>query len=71
MKPLYNLYSNILKDRRVPNNAEFRQVIGVLLTTASYRTLSEESIAEVARVMPNLVKKWVNDLSSPLYRNEV
>ena len=71
MKPLYNLYSSILKDRRVPNNTEFRQVIGVLLTTASYRTLSEESIAELAGVMPNLVKKWVNDLSSLLYQNEV
>ena len=70
MKPLYNLYSSILKDRRVPNNAEFRRMIGVLLTAAPYRTLNEESIAELAGVMPNLVKKWVNDLSSLLYRDE-
>jgi len=70
LKPLYNLYSSILKTRRVPNNAEVRQMIGVLLTATPYRTLSEDSIAELAGVMPNLVKKWVNDLSSLLYRDE-
>jgi len=71
LKPLYNLYSSILKTRRVPNNAEFRQVIGVLLTATPYRTLNEDSIAELAGVMPNLVKKWVDDLSSLLHRDEV
>ena len=70
LKPLYSLYSSILKSRRVPNNAEFRQMIGVLLIAAPYRTLSEDSIAELAGVMPNLVRKWVNDLSSLLYRDE-
>ena len=70
LKPLYNLYSSILKARGVPNKAEFRQVIGVLLTAAPYRTLCEESIAELAEVRTNLVKKWVNDLSSLLYRDE-
>jgi len=70
LKPLYNLYSSILKTRRVPNNAEFRQVIGVLLTATPYRTLNDDSIAELAGVMPDLVKKWVNDLSSLLYRDE-
>ena len=34
-KPLYNLYSSILKARRVPNNAEFRQTIGVLLASGA------------------------------------
>ena len=70
LKPLYNLYLNILKSRRVPSNAEFRQVIGVLLAAAPYRTLCEESIGELAGVRPNLVKKWVHDLSSLLYRDE-
>ena len=70
LKPLYNLYSSILKARRVPSNAEFRQMIGVVLAAAPYRTLSEESVAELAGVRPNLVKKWVNDLSSLLYRDE-
>ena len=70
LKPLYNLYSSILKTRRMPNNAEFRQVIGVLLIAAPYRTLCEETIAELAGVKPNLVRKWVNSLSSLLYRDE-
>jgi len=70
LKPLYNLYSNILKARRVPSNAEFRQVIGVLLAATPYRTLCEELIGELAGVRPNLVKKWVNDLSSLVYRDE-
>ena len=70
LKPLYNLYSSILKERRVPSNAEFRQMIGVLLAVAPYRTLCDESIAELAGVRLNLVKKWVNNLSSLLYRDE-
>ena len=69
-KPLYNLYSSILEVRRVPDNAKFRQMIGVLLTVAPYRTLCEGSVAELAGVRPNLVKKWVNDLSSLLYQDE-
>jgi len=70
LKPLYGLYSNILNSRIEHSNAEFQRVIGVLLTAAPYRALCEETIAELARVGPNLVKKWVKDLSSLLYRDE-
>ena len=70
LKPLYNLYTSILNARRVPNNADFRQMIGVVLAAAQYRTLCEKSIAELAGVRPNLVEKWVSDLSSLLYRDE-
>ena len=67
---LYRLYSNILRARIAPGDAEFQRVIGVLLTTAPYRSLCEETIAELAGVRPNLVKKWVDDLSSLLYRSK-
>ena len=70
LNSLYALYSSILKARIVPGNAEFQRVIGVLLTTAPYRSLCEETIAELAGVRLNLVKKWVDDLSSLLYRDE-
>ena len=70
LKPLYGLYSNILNSRIVHSNAEFQRVIGVLLTSAQYRALCEETIAELAGVGHNLVKKWVKDLSSLLYRDE-
>ena len=70
LKPLYNLYSSILKARRIPSNAGFQQMVGMLLAVAPYRTLCEESIAELAGLRPNLVKKWVNNLSSLLYRDE-
>src|SRR5258706_599679 len=70
LKPLYGLYSNILHSRIEHSNAEFQRVIGVLLTAAPYRALCEETIAELAGVGPNLVKKWVKDLSSLLYRDE-
>ena len=70
LKPLYELYSNILKSRIVHTTAEFQRVIGVLLTAAPYRALCDETIAELAGVGPNLVKKWLNDLSSLLYRDE-
>jgi hypothetical protein len=67
---LYGLYSSILKGRIVDNYGEFQRVIGVLLATASYRPLCDETIAELAGVKPNVVKKWVDDLSSLLYRDE-
>ncbi len=67
---LYGLYSSIVKARKVQKNAEFRRMIGVLLITAAYRPLSEETIAELAGVRHNLVKMWVADLSSMLYRDE-
>ena len=66
----YGLYSSILKTRIVHSSAEFQQMIGVLLTAAPYRPLCEETIAELANVDPSLVKTWVDDLSSLLYRDE-
>ena len=45
-------------------------MIGVLLITAPHRPLCEETIAELAGVRPDLVKMWVADLSSMLYRDE-
>ena len=68
---LYGLYSNILRARITPGDAEFRQMIGVLITTAPYRLLCDMAIAELAGVRPNLVKKWIDDLSSLLYRDEL
>jgi hypothetical protein len=70
LRALYRLYSSILKSQIVHRKAEFRRVIGVLLTAAPYRALCEETIAELAGVNPNLVKQWVDDLSSLLYRDE-
>ena len=57
LKPLYRLYSSILRPRTVHSNAEFRRMIGVLLTTALHRALRKEPIAELVGVRPNLVKK--------------
>jgi len=70
LSSLYSLYSSILKARIPPRNDEFQRVIGVLLTTAPYRSLCDDAIAELAGVRPNLVKKWVDDLSSLLYRDK-
>ena len=67
---LYRLYSSIVKARKVQKNAEFRRIIGVLLITAPHRPLCEETIAELAGVRSDLVKMWVADLSSMLYRDE-
>jgi hypothetical protein len=70
LKALYRLYSSILESRIVHSKAEFQRVIGVLLTTAPYSALCEETIAALAGVRHNLVKMWVDDLSSLLYRDE-
>ena len=72
LNALYGLYSSILKIKIqiAPGDVEFQRVIGVLLITAPYHSLSEETLAELAGVRTNLVKKWVDDLSSLLYRDE-
>ena len=70
LSSLHKLYSNILGTRRVHDIAEFRRVIGVLLAAAPYHPLCDETIAELAGVRPDLVKMWVADLSSLLYRDE-
>jgi len=67
LESLYTLYSNILKAQIVHKKAEFQRMIGVLLTTSPYRALCDETIAEL---VANLVKKWVDALSSLLYQDE-
>ena len=70
LESLYALYSSILKKQIKHNNAEFQCTIGVLLATAPYRALCDETIAELAGVKSYLVKRWVDTLSSLLYRDE-
>ena len=70
LNSLYSLYTSILRARITPGDAEFQQMMGVVLTTAPYRLLCDKTIAELAGVRPNLIKKWVDDLSSLLYRDQ-
>jgi hypothetical protein len=70
LEPLFELYSSILKAQIVHDGTEFQRVIGVLLTSAPYRALCDETIAELAGVEPFLVKRWVDALSSLLYRDD-
>ena len=70
LESLYTLYSNILKSNIVYKQAEFQRMIGVLLSTSPYRALCDDTVAELAGVKPNFVKKWVDALSSLLYRDE-
>ena len=67
---LYGLYSSILKSRIIHSDAEFQRLIGVVLATAPYRALCEETLAALGGVEPNLIKIWVDDLGSLLYRDE-
>ena len=70
LKPLYGLYLSIIKVRIVDSNTKFRRMIGVILATAAYRPLCAETIATLAEVELSVVKKWVDSLSSLLYRDE-
>ena len=70
LESLYELYSSILTTRIGGSDADFQRMIGVVLTTAPYRALREETVAELAGTEPHLVQKWVDDLSSLLYRDE-
>jgi hypothetical protein len=57
LESLYELYSSIIKAQVVHKKDEFQRMIRVLLTTAPYRALCDETIAELAGVKPNLVKR--------------
>jgi hypothetical protein len=67
---LYDLYSSILKAQIGHYNAGFQRMIGVLLITAPYRALCDETVADLAGVKTYLVKRWVGALSTLLYRDE-
>ena len=71
LESLYGLYCSILKGQIAHNNLEFQQMIGVLVATALYHALCDETIAELVGVKPYLVKRWVDALSSLLYQDEV
>jgi len=64
---LYSLYSSIVEAHSEIGG--FWRMIAVI-TTAQYRPLRKEPIAELAGVKPFLVETLVNDLSSLLYRDE-
>ena len=70
LKSLYGLYSSILEARIVYRRAEFQRMIGVLLTTAPYRSLCEDTIAALAGIDTSIVETWVDALSSLLYRDK-
>jgi hypothetical protein len=70
LNSLYGLYSRILRARVASGDPKFQRVVGVLLTTAPNHSLHDEAIAELAGVGAHLVKKWVDDLSSLLYRDD-
>ena len=67
LESLYGLYSSILKPHC--NISGFWRMI-VVITTAQYHPLCKEAIAKLTGVKPNLVGKWVDALSSLLYRDE-
>jgi hypothetical protein len=70
LKSLYIIYSSILRVHRAHRNAEFQQMIGVLLTTTPFRPLCKGPITELAGVNPNHVPKCEDDLSSLLYQDK-
>ena len=69
LESLYELYSSILKAQIVHISVEFQRMIGVLLAASPFRALCDETIAELAGVKANLVKAWVDALSSLFYRD--
>ena len=66
LESLYGLYSNIL--RANSNIGGFWRLI-VVITTAQYRPLCKEPIAQLAGVKPYQVGRFLDALSSLLYRD--
>ena len=70
LNSLYALYYSILEARVKPKDTKFQRMVGVILITAPYRALCEDTVAELVGVRPNLIRKLVDDLGSLLYRDE-
>ena len=70
LESLYGLYTSILKAQMVHSNiAEFWRMVTVVIT-AQHHPLGEEPIANLAGLKRSRVGKWIDDLSSLLYRDE-
>jgi len=67
LESLYELYSSILKAHS--KSGGFWRMI-VVIITAQYRPLCEEPIAMLTEVKRSAVEKWVDALSSLLYRDQ-
>jgi len=67
LESLYGLYSRILKAHS-KSGGIWRMI--VVIVTAQYHPLCEEPIAKLTGVKPNLIEKWVDTLSSLLYRDK-
>jgi len=67
LESLYGLYSSILKAHSKIGGI-WRMI--VVIVTAQYHPLCEEPIAKLTGVKLNLIEKWVDALSSLLYRDK-
>lgn len=69
LRDLYKLYSSAIQSRVGKSKEAFRRMIGVVIVTASHRSLCDKSIAILTRLQTSTVQTLVDRLSSLLYRD--
>jgi hypothetical protein len=66
---LHKLYSNILRSRIQRNKEKFRSFLRAVIAVATYRSLRDETLACLLGLEPRVVRSWVDELGSLLYRD--
>ncbi|KIM28349.1 hypothetical protein M408DRAFT_140228, partial [Serendipita vermifera MAFF 305830] len=67
---LHQLYSTAIASRVGQESDKFRSIVGALIAVAMHRPLCDDTFAQLVGEKPHVVKAWVDDLGSVLYRDE-
>jgi NACHT domain len=66
---LHKLYSTAIISPIGRRTDAFRSIIQAIVVVSTYRPLRDETLASLIGLEPRIVRSWVNELSSLLYRD--
>ncbi|PVF92871.1 WD40 repeat-like protein [Serendipita vermifera] len=69
MDTLFKLYLSVLESKAIRKREELQEMLGMILAVAPYRSLCDETIAEMLGAKVDVVQNRVNILNSLFYRD--
>jgi hypothetical protein len=67
--PLHRLYAMALTSRISQTTQAFHSILRAIIVVSQYRPLCDKTLAELMNLEPQIVREWVGELSSLLYRD--
>jgi hypothetical protein len=67
---LHHLYSTAITSRITQPTPAFQSILRAITAVSPYRPLCDESLAELLSLEPRVVRSWVDELGSLLYRDQ-